>query len=572
MHKNTCCLCGKIFDSTYKRTLLCHSPHEKYCLNCGSVFYVTSETRSKKFCCLDCSAQYRKKTGQNKEIVAKIKKTKLDRYGTLSAPVDKKPRKCAICGEYFTPTSNHQSTCSKIHYGPCPICGKPSKVYNLQEGPVCCSNECKMKLVQQKVKDKYGSYANESIQNKRRKTSLHRYGNEVYQRTDNYKEKTNRTNLLRYGVDWYVQSDNFKKKRIETCQKRYGGIPTQTGHSYSVYKKNCLNKYGVEHPSKLESSKMHYTEVCKSRYGVPTTLSLDKAVENMPWRVSSNNIHFMNLLNGLSIQGEFEYLLSGFRYDIGVPSMNTVFEINPTETHNSYKTIRGHEGLDSYYHLERTIAAESCNFRCVHVWDWDNWDKVVRLVLPIFRKVPARRCNVVELDRKVTDGFLNENHLQGSCRGQAVRLGLTYNEELVQVMTFGRPRYNRRFEWELLRLCSLSGTFVTGGASKLFSYFTKNFNPVSILSYCDRSKFTGKVYRSIGMSLADEGTPNKHWYSPRKSEKMQHITNNFLMQRGFDQIFGTSFGKGTSNEQLMLDRGYLFVYDCGQMRFEWHQK
>ena len=138
-------------------------------------------------------------------------------------------------------------------------------------------------------------------------------------------------------------------------------------------------------------------------------------------------------------------------------------------------------------------------------------------------------------------------------------------------MTFGKPRYNRKFEWELLRLCALPGTSVVGGPSKLFSHFVREYSPKSVLSYCDRSKFTGKVYESIGMTLADEGTPNKHWYSPRKSERMQHVTNNFLLQRGFDQIFGTSYGKGTINEQLMLERCYLPVYDCGQMRFEWHK-
>lgn len=32
----------------------------------------------------------------------------------------------------------------------------------------------------------------------------------------------------------------------------------------------------------------------------------------------------------------------------------------------------------------------------------------------------------------------------------------------------------------------------------------------------------------------------------------------------YDQLFGTSFGKGTSNEELMLLDGWLPVYDCGQ--------
>lgn len=49
----------------------------------------------------------------------------------------------------------------------------------------------------------------------------------------------------------------------------------------------------------------------------------------------------------------------------------------------------------------------------------------------------------------------------------------------------------------------------------------------------------------------------------------KHITDNLLRQRGFDQLFGTSYGKGTSNEQLMLDNGFVVVYDAGQATYVW---
>lgn len=47
------------------------------------------------------------------------------------------------------------------------------------------------------------------------------------------------------------------------------------------------------------------------------------------------------------------------------------------------------------------------------------------------------------------------------------------------------------------------------------------------------------------------------------------ITNNLLLQRGYDQLFGTDFGKGTSNEQLMIENGWLPVYDCGQVVYQY---
>ena len=77
-------------------------------------------------------------------------------------------------------------------------------------------------------------------------------------------------------------------------------------------------------------------------------------------------------------------------------------------------------------------------------------------------------------------------------------------------------------------------------------------------------KRIGDVYLALGFNLADPGSPSKHWSHGKK-----HITDNLLRQRGYDQLFGTSYGKGTSNEQLMLDNHWLPIYDCGQARFEW---
>ena len=39
--------------------------------------------------------------------------------------------------------------------------------------------------------------------------------------------------------------------------------------------------------------------------------------------------------------------------------------------------------------------------------------------------------------------------------------------------------------------------------------------------------------------------------------------------QGYDRLFKESHGKGTSNEELILDRGYLPVYDCGQSTYTW---
>ena len=131
-------------------------------------------------------------------------------------------------------------------------------------------------------------------------------------------------------------------------------------------------------------------------------------------------------------------------------------------------------------------------------------------------------------------------------------------------MTFGKPRYNKHYQYELIRYCSCYN--IIGGAEKLFKHFIKDYSPTSIISYCDNSKFSGKVYNQLGFDLIDYGKPSKHWYNIKTN---QHITDNLLRQRGFDQLFGTNYGKGTSNEELMKLHDFVEVYDCGQSKYVW---
>ena len=136
-------------------------------------------------------------------------------------------------------------------------------------------------------------------------------------------------------------------------------------------------------------------------------------------------------------------------------------------------------------------------------------------------------------------------------------------------MTFGTPRYNKNYGWELLRYCSSKN--IVGGAEKIFSHFLKQYNPTSIISYCDLSKFDGTTYAKLGFTLLGKHEPSKHWFNLKTG---RHITDNLLRQRGFDQLFGKeygTYGKGTSNEDLMLKHNFIEVYDCGQATYIWNR-
>ncbi len=146
--------------------------------------------------------------------------------------------------------------------------------------------------------------------------------------------------------------------------------------------------------------------------------------------------------------------------------------------------------------------------------------------------------------------------------GQSIFSEIESGENNIRLFEFGDAKINKI----LLDLEDAEVT-VIGGAEKLFKFFVEHYQPESIVSYCDLSKFSGQVYEKLGFKKARTSGVAKHWYNLKTK---QHITDNLLRQRGFDQLFKTNYGKGTSNETLMLEAGFVEVYDCGQATYVWH--
>lgn len=175
--------------------------------------------------------------------------------------------------------------------------------------------------------------------------------------------------------------------------------------------------------------------------------------------------------------------------------------------------------------------------------------------------IGARKCELKTPSLKELDDFLNKYHYQKTCNGQTYRYGLYYNDKLIGVMTFGKARYTKHAQYELLRLCFHSNYKIIGGSQKLFNAFIKEYNPNSIISYCDKSKFTGKVYETLGMKIIQKGLPRDHYW--RETDK-KHISQKQLVMFGPDKLIGTSYGKGTNNKEIMLKEGFTVIKDKGQ--------
>lgn len=458
-----------------------------------------------------------------------------------------KSKICALCGKEFIPTSNAQRVCSDKHYRKCEICGKLFEIKRPSNSQLCCSKRC--------------------TSEKRKRTMLERHGVEYAQQSQEIRDKSIQTNIRKFGYPSAAQSPEIKDKERKIFQERYGvDSPFQMDDFQDKRKETCLKKYGVEHPLQSKDSvqrmKAHWSETLMEEYGVPYGVLTPQCQKAHPGLISNVNKEFSKELEKRGIAYRFERKIEDKSFDIELLDMHIFIEIDPTYTHS---IVKNHWGcakgpLD---HLEKTEVASDHGYRCIHVFDWDDWSLVLNM-LEYSKSVYARKCQLKIIDVNTAKSFERKYHLQGSCNGQTVCLGLYYNDELIQIMTFGKPRYSHKYEWELLRLCTKTGIRVKGGSQRLFKRFVTMYHPKSIISYCDLSKFQGTTYSKLGFELDHISDPAKVW-----SKGHNKVTDNLLRQRGYDQLFGTDYGKGTSNEELMLEHSWLPVYDCGQSVYVW---
>lgn len=175
-------------------------------------------------------------------------------------------------------------------------------------------------------------------------------------------------------------------------------------------------------------------------------------------------------------------------------------------------------------------------------------------------KIRASKCEVRSVEKTEEKNFLNENHRQGFC-GSEICYGLYYTSELIELMSFGKPRFQRKqeYRWELIRLCTKQGYQVYGGASKLLKHFqANNEESTSLCSFCDLDHFDGNVYSALGFKLKNVAK-GYHYVKDGVTYNRQQF-----MRKGLAKKFGKpeyeDYSKYTEREIMELE-GYTRVDD-----------
>lgn len=268
---------------------------------------------------------------------------------------------------------------------------------------------------------------------------------------------------------------------------------------------------------------------------------------------------------GIEVEQSNRTVLEGKEIDIFLPKHKIGIECDGLRWHNELY-------VDKNYHLDKTNKCKEKGIRLIHIFEdeWLNkkeiWKSMLSNILGISKeKIYARKCEISKVSSKDAREFLDKNHIQGYANSNE-NYGLFYNNELVSLMTFGKPRINLGGKkgdgnYELVRFCNKINTNVIGGASKLFKHFIKEYNPNKVVSYSDKRWSIGNLYEVLGFKHSHDSKPN-YFY-----------VDNFVRMNRFgfrkSMLVNEGFSKDKSEHEIMLERGIYRIYDCGTMVFKW---
>jgi len=257
-------------------------------------------------------------------------------------------------------------------------------------------------------------------------------------------------------------------------------------------------------------------------------------------------------------------IIPPYELDIFIPSHRIAVECNGVYWHSELNN------KNKNYHLEKTKACISKNITLFHVWDseWATQQQIVKSRLShglhiTPTSIYARKCKVRSISNSEAVVFYTENHLQGSLNS-SYHLGLFYNDVLVMCMSFSRPRFNTKFDYELTRSCAVINHRVIGGISKLFNFFTSTVVCDSIISYADRRFGEGNGYEQIGFSLLHETSPNYHYFLPNGP-----LLSRVMFQKHKLKSKLITFDSDLTEWENMQANNYNRVWDCGNNVYAW---
>ena len=552
------------------------------CEVCGIEF--TPADKRRRTCSRSCGGRL----GNTKASREKAKKTKMERYGdpNYNNREGMKKNLQKKYGEDIINTSQLPHVKEKI-----------KKTYTERHGGMGMASKSVADKVLQSVKEQHGidddsitnvgqidavkdriretheerwggiGFASEELFERSNETFKDKYGQDIY--GSKREEMRAEAFIEKYGVKSPAQVPEFREKLIENYIAKHGGMGNARDSVYNEL------EYNLKLFDELYNENSNIVELAEEFNRSVGTLRNwgEKLGYNIKVPNHLNETWALYLEKETGVKFDFEGYIYGnqWRADLYNEDLRLAIEINPTVTHTTQPSIFHGKKVPVKYHQERSIRAEENGWNLIQVFDWDNKEDIAKLVKSYAGKnkvIYARNCEVREVSRPHAQLFVKNNHRQGSVRSERIAFGLFYEEELVQIMTFSGVRFTKMNEnsYELIRMCSLDGYTIVGGASKLFAHFVNSdYQPEYIKSFVDYSKGQGKTYEHMGMTYAGLANLNALYANIDTGEAMKVTQVSKKYKKEYDKL-------GLTQQEFMNKKRFYRINDAGNKIYEWRKK
>lgn len=402
----------------------------------------------------------------------------------------------------------------------------------------------------------------------------------------NTQTKRELTNLEKFGVKNAGQAEIVKDKIVSTCNTRYGkssvlGVvdfiekskltrSIQQAETTEKIKATNLEKYGVICSLNNDTVKAKAKITLFEKYGVLHNSQIPEVKEKKRQQLFSFRKKsvfedevvalLLEISPNLEIKRNIRSLINPMEIDIWIPSLNLAIECNGCYWHSDPWKPKD-------YHLIKTEAVEAINAKLIHLLDfeWIHKREIVehrlRSALGKSLKIYARKCSIRKIKLSEANALISQYHIQNAAMAKH-NIGLFFNDELVAVMNFSKPRFNKAYDWELIRY--VSKYTIVGGASKLLKFFRTQvaLDADTIITYADRRWSNGNVYEKIGFKLLRKSAPG-YWYFKGSEYKHRSVFQKHKLE-SLLPTYDASLGEAEN----MYANGWRRIFDSGTKVYE----
>lgn len=367
--------------------------------------------------------------------------------------------------------------------------------------------------------------------------------------------KRRKTMKEKYGVEYNTQRESVKTAISERMSKRQLSDTALEKLSNSDWLRNEYldkmrssveigNELGVDYSTVLRYARLHNFPVRYTTNSSIVEKEIGAYLESLGCVPTYNDRTTISPL-------ELDILVDRFAIEVNGLYWHS-FSGEMKENKNKHKT------------KYETCVSNGIKLFQLTDYEWYNKKEIIKSQLAIklglvHTRIYARKCSVVFVDKEKERDFLSKNHIQGYIPSK-ICVGLEHNGNLVMVISIGHSRFNKQYDLEILRMCSVINTVVVGGFSKLLSKIRQDYSG-SIISYVDLEKGDGESYKNVGFERIGQTDPGYFW-----TDGNIIIPRSRTMKRVIDRVV-PGCNKNHSESEIMFSAGYRRFWNTGNAIF-----